>query len=1104
MARIITIFILLGFWGNVSGIENKFNYLTSDNGLSQGSIGAIFQDKTGFIWIGTSGGLNRYDGYRVINYYYDENDSTTLPSNNITALNEDSAGNIWVGTIDKGIAVYLPDKDKFFRIKELIYKDQKINLAEISDIKQDKKGQIWVMDRIEGIFSFDSQFKLVKHFKNDPDDIKEIPPGDLHTMLFDMEDKLWLAVGNEYLCSLDKDRTIFTRYKIPEDEFNDDYISCMDIINNNTILLATLFRGVIKFNTITKEFSKLNESESNQLSSQRIMYVTHDKENIYLGSDGGGLNIINRNTNKISHIRYDAGNVQTLNSDAVDPVFVDRSETLWLGSYSGGVNYYSKYKYKFKSHSPNPLKKNSLSYSNVTAMMEDEGKIWIGTDGGGINVYDPETDSYEHYKADKDKPGWLRTNIIIHFYKDKEDNIYISSFNGGLHVYNKKTGLFKQYVPDKNDPYSISGMHPWFTLEDSYGTFWVGTLIDGLNVFDKNTGKFIRHYQQDLQDPTALNNPNICYILEDSKRELWLGTLGGGIQLYNRKEDTFKKYTFSEDDSNSLSNDAVFCIFEDSRNNLWIGTTNGLNLYNRSKDNFKRYFKEDGLPDNTIYGILEDDNGYLWISTGMGICKFDPVKNTYRNFNISDGLQGNEFNYTACVSAKNGKMYFGGKKGFNEFNPLEISDNPHVPGIALVDFRIFNQSVKTLPVKRKGVKEEIAVSQLNEIKLSYKQNVISFEFAALDFGNPQKNSYKYMLEGFNQDWISTTSNNRIATYTNLKGGTYTFKVIGSNGDGKWNEEGLSIDLTVIPPFWKTKWFITLLVLFILGLIFAFIKLRERQLKQDKMILENKINESMKEIEDQQKLINVKNRELEEKIEKEKHHKWLNTGIVTIGNILNNNKESIDKLSKAFLTELLKYTNHNQGAVFIKNDKNEDDVYLDMTASYALDKINIEKKRFELNEGLVGACFKDKELKILSDMPEGYSRLASGIGSTQMHFLTLFPIWFNEDVLGVLEIFSKEKLTEDVMELIEKTTNSFASIISILDTGEKTQKLLEKQYEQAQELISQEEELKQNIEEMKATQEDSYRKEEELKKLSDEFKKKEKKYISEIEKLKSKK
>ncbi len=1090
---------------SVFSIKNKFSYITTENGLSQGNITCIYQDSKGFMWFGTFSGLNKFNGYSTEIFNHISDDTLSLSHEHISKIVEDNEGKLWIGTIGGGVSVYYSLTSTFRRIQRVNTGNDIVQLRTISDIKAGPDNTIWVIEENLGLFVFDSQLRLVKSFSHDPDDPDgSLPNVPFHGILFDTTDVCWVGAGNGTLCRLDESTGKF-EHIILETRIAavDDGIRSMYKDKDGRFWIGTTSQGAYMFDPVSKKYINFRvEDPLLHLSGNTIMAFCDDwNGNLLIGIDGGGINILNRNNGAIEYITYNAGNPESLNTNAVYALYIDKTETLWVGTYAGGINYQGRYRYKFKNYKPNPSDTNSLSYKNVTAILEDRnGDIWIGTDGGGLNNFGPHRNTFKRYRANPENPDWLQTDVIIHMMQDSDGDIFIGSYAKGLIIFDPETEVFKQYLPNDSSTTSIGGMHPWYIFQDSYGIIWVGLLAMGLDRFDKVTETFT-HYTSIANDPTTLNNPNIKIIYEDTEKNLWIGTEGGGLHLYNREEDNFKRYFYEPELKGSISNDDVREIYEDTQGRLWIGTSNGLNLMHRdSSEYFEVYTEKDGLPNNVINGILEDDEGYLWISTNGGISKFNPEEITFRNYDKSDGLQGNEFNYTASLKSSTGEFYFGGKEGFNVFKPSEIVDNPNIPNIVLTDFQIFNKSVKRIKARKRGKKFYQSVSEVEKIKISYKENVISFEFAALDYANPGKNKYKYILEGFDKDWTETSANKRHASYTNLNGGKYVFRVIGSNSDGLWNEEGLTINLKVTPPFWKRKSFIILSLLIIIYLITRYVRERQQKVIRDKKMLEEKIKAGLEEVEKQKSEALSKTKELEEKIENEKGQNWYNVGMAKMSDVMSKNKDDLKKFSQSIITELVEYIDVQQGAIYILNDEDKNDPYLELMAAYAPDEEHLTGKRLELQESQVGACYTEKKVIRVDDLPEDYASITSGLGEAPLKYLVIIPIQLNEIAIGVIELISFERVSDYRIEFIEKAGETMTAILTSLKANEQTKKLLEKQKSQAEEMSSHEEELRQNLEEMQATQEEAARKAEELSIFTSEFEEKEKEYLAKIEKL----
>lgn len=1104
---ICQVFILFFLFLNLTiyALENKFNYITPEDGLSQDNIACIYQDQKGFIWFGTFNGLNRYDGYTIKVYNHDIQDSLSIGHGHVKFICEDDEGNLLLGTYGAGLSVYYPKLGIFRSVHSVMINGKEIVLQNTGGIQFGPDGNIWYAEEIQGVFVFNKNLQLIKYFLSTGASENSLSTDYIHSLLFDKDGNCWLGTGNGTLTFLAKNSNSFQHIKFEyRNAAVDDGIRSMYIDKKGIIWIGTTSQGVYSFNPDTKASKNYRKGDTEyDLTGNTIMAFCEDwNGNLMMGIDGGGINILDANTGKIEAVTYDVGNPQTLSTNAVYSLFLDRSNTLWVGTYAGGVNYFGKYRFKFKTYKPDPLKPNSLSYKNVKCVLQDsDGDIWLGTDGGGLNKFDPLSGTFKHYRANPANPKWLQTDVIIHMMQDRDGDIYLGSYSHGLTIFNKKTETFKQYMPSDQNPNGIQGMHVWFTYQDSYGDIWIGMLAVGLDKFDKTTQTF-KHYRSIPEDPTTIYVPNIKVMLEDSKKRLWIGTEGGGLHKYNRDKDNFTRYLNDPVNNNSISNNDVRAIYEDKKGRLWIGTGLGLDLMDTEKGTFKIITVNDGLPGNSINGILEDQHGNLWISTNMGISKFNPDSTTFRNYDITDGLQGNEFNYTAQMQTTDGNFYFGGKNGFNVFNPDEITDNPFKPNIVLTDFQLFNKSVEKWPAKVNGKKILCAISELKEIHVTYKENVIGFEFAALDYGNSGKNKYKYILEGFDKEWTETSSAKRYASYSNLSGGEYTFRVVASNSDNVWNNEGMAIKLIVAPPFWKTWWFITMVILAIIILTYLYIKKAKEKVIHDKKVLEEKISAGLKEVERQKEEVARKDLEIENKIKSEKIQNWFNTGMGRFSSVLSKNKENLNILARNIIVEYIDYLEVQQGALYLFNDDDESDPYLQLIAAYAPDAEKLTNRRCELNEGQVGACFSEKTIMNIDNLPAGYARLSSGLGKSALTHAVMVPLRLDEIVIGVVELLSFDKLEDYKVQFIEKTGETLTSLLTALRANEKTNRMLEQQKSFSEELSAQEEELRQNLEEMQATQEESHRRSEELTIMSQEFSDKENKLKKEIEKLKS--
>lgn len=1079
------------------GFENSFKSITPEDGLTQGNIYCIYQDKLNYMWFGTFNGLNRFDGYDIKTYYTNSEDSLSLGYGHVKSICEDSKDRLWLGTFGGGLSIYYLKEDYFRNIKSVSYGSEELKLSNISGLIRGDNGLMYVLEQDLGLLVFNEKFQL-KELHRLPSTLNDNAINTFYGLAKDSKGFLWVASGSNTLTRFD---TKSGRHKTLEisDKANtiDDIIRAVYVDYENMVWIGTTSQGAYKYDPAKGKIVNFRKGPSDfDLSSNTIQGFMDDaKGNMYFATDGGGLNILDTRSGHIRKLRYDLTLPNSISTDAVYCVFLDKTETLWVGTYAGGVNYQGKYQNKFTTYKPNPTNKNSLSYKNVLSILEDTDRdIWIGTDGGGLNRFVPSTGKFEHFRANPDDSTWLQTDVIIHMMQDKDGDLFLGSYNGGLTVFNKNTRVFKQYLPEEGNPNSIAGLHPWYVFQDSYNEIWVGLLAVGINKFDKETQTFKRYYS-DYSNPKALKSPNLKVIYEDRKRQVWIGTEGGGLHRYNRKGDNFIRFNAKSDVEGTLANDDVRALFEDSKGRFWVGTGGGLNLMERDSSYF--YYIE-GLPSNIINDILEDDAGNLWISTNAGLTKYNHDLKTFRNYNVSDGLQGNEFNYTAAIRASDGNFYFGGQNGFNQFKPEEIIDNPYKPNLVISDFLVANVPQVKVKVKTRRKSSSYTIPYLKEMKISHKQNVLEFGFSALDYTSSEKNKYRYKLEGFDENWTEVDANKRFASYTNLDGGTYTLRIVASNNDGLWNNEGVSLKIIVTPPVYQRWWFITLMIMLMGYVVYKYIKNKQQKIIKEKEQLEAKVRSALVEVEARKSELGKKDEELRKKVEDERVHNWNNEGLNRINQVISSNEENLRDLSKYYTLTLAEYLNVPQAALYLLNDNSEEDIFLEVVAAYAPDDNRLIGSRVEEQEGNIGTCFKTKEILKINNLPDTYATYYSGLGKSVLRYLTAIPVKLNEKVIGVIELLSFVELEDYQVQFVQKSGELLTAILSALKANEKSLGLIKAQKLWIEESSVQEELLRQNLEELQATQEEAARNAEKMKFITEEYQKRENSLIVKVQ------
>ncbi|GGB87231.1 hybrid sensor histidine kinase/response regulator [Dyadobacter sediminis] len=844
--RAVLFFLVVSYCLQAQEKNRSFRHLTTNQGLSQNNVTSIQKDRRGFMWFGTQDGLNIYDGYKFTVYRNEPHNPGSLGHNYVHTIFEDSKGRLWIGTNYGGLSLYNPETDRFTNYTHKPGDDASISHNNVTSIAEDKNGNLWIGTGGGGLNYFDIKKRTFRHFIHHESEPSSLSDNFVIDVLVTSDGAVWAAMKKKGLEMLSSDGSRFTHYmydpadpkSLSKNEINSIYEDAQ-----HRFWIATEGGGLNLFNRSEGKFTAYqhDEADPQSISHNDVISLAQDKKGrLWIGTRNGGINILEKN-GTFKKYAFDPAISSGLNNGSIYSLHCDNIGTMWIGTYSGGVNVMDYEPQKFNLYRSNPSRKNGLNNDNILTVTEDsDGKLWLGTDGGGINVWDRKTDRFTHYTHNPLQAESIASNFIMSLYEDKDKKMWIGNYKGGLSIFNREKGTFLNLNEDSSIrdviPSNINSM-----IEGSNGFIWIGTSA-GLIRYDKKARTYIV-YNSNAVKHGHINNDIIKSLCIDRKGNLWIGTEGGGLNLFNEKQNTFTHYANNEDDENSISNNLVNCIYEDKKGNLWIGTSNGLNLFNPKTGNFRSYRQKDGLPNNVIQGITEDSRGTLWISTNYGISNFNPGTRTFRNFDNSDGLQGTSFNRMSVYKNQEGYIFFGGQNGFNFFHPDSIAYNNYIPPVYITDFQIFNKSV-TLHDAESPLKKHITATQ--EITVSYKDLMLSFEFTALNYTISRKNKYAYKLEGFDKDWIFPGTTRR-ATYTNLDPGDYVFRVKASNNDGIWNETGTSVRLHIIPPFWQTWWFQGVMLLLVAALIIGIYHSRMEGVKKQKLELLSQVQARTKEV-----------------------------------------------------------------------------------------------------------------------------------------------------------------------------------------------------------------------------------------------------------------
>jgi len=530
---------------------------------------------------------------------------------------------------------------------------------------------------------------------------------------------------------------------------------------------------------------------------------------------------------------------------------IDKSDNLWIGTLSG-LNKTDLKKRNFKLYRKSDSPYSVYLAGNVVASIyEDENKvIWIGNWGQGLNLYNRETGEVEHYSSKLSGKYHIPNDYIHCIFEDDMHTVWLGT-RDGLLVYERQGKSFvrpEAFFKHKRFP-DFPGLRINRMIQDHSGNYWVAT-HDGLYKMQRN-GLSPDHYYVGAIPEFRISSNLVYAVLEDHDGAIWVGTING-LDVIDQKNGKITHYRKGEKGGNELSDNFITALFEDQNGDIWIGTNSFVNRFSKKNGTFSYYSSDQGFPSNLVYSIQEDINHKLWFATGNGLCRFEPAEGKFRTYTVEDGLQSPEFNMGASFRSADGEMFFGGMNGLNSFYPDSLSDNPYIPVIAI-----------TAAYKlSKGAREYLNLEKEDPIVLNYNENTFTIEFAALEFTNPAKNRYAYKLEGVDDEWNDIGSRNFVA-FTNLPPGEYTMHVKGCNNDGRWNETGVSLSIIIHPPWWKSNPAYVAYFLLAVFLVFAYIKIRERNHTRELRILEEKVMVRTHLIEEQKSEILNKNSKLNE-------------------------------------------------------------------------------------------------------------------------------------------------------------------------------------------------------------------------------------------------
>jgi len=827
----------------------RFEHLSVEEGLAQESVLAIVQDPDGFMWFGTQSGLSRYDGYRFTNFRNVVGDPRTLINNWVRVLYVDRKGRLWIGT-DGGLDRFEPSSGTFTHFLPDEPAKRGNGNRHIRAIVDDGKDGLWLATA-DGLQHFDiasGRFAIWHHIPGVPGSLAS---DKLTSLALDARGRLWVGTSAG-LDSLDPDLMRLRHHPSPS---GDKYDVIQTLLVDHAQQLWVGSMGGLERLPIGETGALRRFGPAEDIAAGEISVLYQDAaRQLWVGSHDRGLYRWLPVANRFEHHPHRITDSYSLGDNQVSALYADRVGTFWAGTWYGGVSRADMGSGGFARIVRGADSAVALEDNKVRGIAAGAGgKLWLATNGG-LHRFDPATGEDESYRLAPVDAGVTGDAMASAVAVGQDGAVWIGARNG-LARLDPKSGRITRRTLSRD----VDANHVRNLLVTRDGMLWIATR-GGLHRLDPESGQ-LTSYQHDPASSASLADNVARPMLEDRHGRLWVGTFDG-LDLLDRTTGKFRHFRHDPQDPGSLSHDEVHHLLEDHRGTLWVGTAVGLNrmvLGAHGTPRFQRYTRSDGMDDDVIAAMQEDLDGYLWISTSSGLSRLDPVSGGWRHYNAADGTIAGAYFDASAMRAADGTLYFGGNNGITAFNPRALHDNLIAPRAVITGLQIFGQPVQQAhPGLLAGPIERAA-----GLTLPASDSVFSLEFSALHFAAPERNRFAYRLAGFDQDWIGVDAGKRFATYTNLDPGSYVFQVRAANKDGVWSDAAASLEITILPPWWKTWWCRGLLVLLGLGACYGGFRVRLDGLRRQKEQLELQVGARTEKIEQQNRLLERQTHELRE-------------------------------------------------------------------------------------------------------------------------------------------------------------------------------------------------------------------------------------------------
>ncbi|NOU61758.1 hybrid sensor histidine kinase/response regulator transcription factor [Marinifilum caeruleilacunae] len=792
--------------------EYQISYLSVQDGLSQNEVTSIIQDKYGFMWFGTRGGLNRYDGYTFKHFKPDKNNGKSLNCPSIERLYLDRKGDIWIGTKSGGYSIYDCKKEHFYHL----HKEQSDKLSRVLSFHEDVEGNMWMGSWQNGMHKWNvNKDSLMPYFaRRRVNSIVSL--GD--SIMF------WGApYGLRYLREDGKIKAVLFKNK-----YHEVTKMLLDATGENVWIVGWEL-PLIRYNIASQTFQEFNLPDNKGVNRINTYSLLEEKEgNLWVGTWGNGLyyfDVTNKLFTKVEIEPKDAIS-SNISYDVILDIYQDQTNAIWIGTNGGGVVRLSN---KSKFETARSLNWNNIKDQHVSAVIEDiDGVLWVGTKGGGLFFQSKDVGfkkvGYLHKETLKSVEG----EIVKCLFQDEGGNLWVSMEDGIYVVTDGPNG--NRVLVHAADFFNSPDLHNVLKAQDfkNYDDeLWIATQQTGLFVFDNKQGKYqLAKKIRRSESKSNIGSIKISSLCKDQVGRLWVTTYNG-LYLYQPVDSVLLSLDLLLTDAKKTMCNIILCSHIDKNNNLWFGTPCSLNKITEGSEGYlmKEYTKTDGLSDDYINAILSDDSGNVWVSTNAGLSKLSVSNGEIRNYNVADGVGGLNFCESSCYKNEDGLMYFGAHSDLTIFHPDNIKDNQSIPPLVITDFKVMNKDVS---VSSDGILP-VHINELKLLTLSHKEKEFSLEFSALDFKAPENNQYAYWLEG-RDDKTIYIGRRRHISFSNLSPGDYILHLKGANSNGVWSDTERLLNIKVLPAPWRTVYAIAIYILIIFGVVVLIVSVGRKQVR----------------------------------------------------------------------------------------------------------------------------------------------------------------------------------------------------------------------------------------------------------------------------------